>query len=295
MSNQDEKIQEVLAKLVGMFQAGQFPEYAKRVFIQKAAADHGIDRPCKSWSCNNFLIMLLSGTEDARGYQQWQAVGRQVKKGAKSFSILGPCTKMITVKVRDKETGEEREEKRQIITGFRAIPVFRYEDTEGAEIYYDYTPAELPPLYNVAISWGMKVYYQPFAGRALGSFNPFSNSIKLMTVEPDVFYHELAHAAHDRLKKKETGEGLEGGQVASQEIVADLAACTLCEVFSPEASRPHDTWKYIQHYSEGSPQAALKNIIALLNEVAAVVGLIVQTANDLNVKQEEGMALQRAI
>jgi len=32
-------------------------------------------------------------TEDARGFRQWQKVGRRVKKGAKAFYILAPIRK----------------------------------------------------------------------------------------------------------------------------------------------------------------------------------------------------------
>ncbi|CEP67957.1 Uncharacterized [Moorella glycerini] len=32
--------------------------------------------------------MLIAGTEDARGYQQWREAGRQVKRGAKAFAEL---------------------------------------------------------------------------------------------------------------------------------------------------------------------------------------------------------------
>ncbi|HBQ26698.1 MAG TPA: hypothetical protein DD791_09935, partial [Syntrophomonas sp.] len=48
--------------------------------------------------------------------------------------------------------------------GFKAIPVFRYEDTEGEELPLkpDYKPAELPPLYDVALEFGT-VNYLPAA------------------------------------------------------------------------------------------------------------------------------------
>ena len=46
------------------------------------------------------------------------------KKGSKAFYIIGPVIKKIK---------EENEEK-QILAGFKAIPVFRIENTEGEPI-----------------------------------------------------------------------------------------------------------------------------------------------------------------
>jgi hypothetical protein len=63
------------------------------------------DTPCRKWSYGNRLMCILFGTSDARGYRQWQEIGRQVKKGAKSFPILVPMTRTITD--RDKESGED--------------------------------------------------------------------------------------------------------------------------------------------------------------------------------------------
>jgi antirestriction protein ArdC len=89
--------------------------------------------------------MLLAGTEDARGYRQWQATERHVRKGARAFSILGPC-KVKRSQV-DEESGEEVV--RVMVVGFRTIPVFRIEDTDGKPIERaEYRPAELPPLFE---------------------------------------------------------------------------------------------------------------------------------------------------
>ena len=71
------------------------------------------------------LLTALAGTGDARGYKQWQDADRHVKKGSKAFAIFASCTKRI------KEPGKED---RVICFGFRAISVFRIEDTEGADI-----------------------------------------------------------------------------------------------------------------------------------------------------------------
>ena len=87
--------------------------------------------------------MFISGSKDARGYQQWKEVDRFVKKGSKAIYILVPKI----AKTVDSETGEEE----TILKGFMCRPVFRVEDTEGEPL--DYEQNELPylPLLERAI------------------------------------------------------------------------------------------------------------------------------------------------
>jgi len=49
--------------------------------------------PCRAWSWSNQLIAALHGHADARGFRQWQEVGRHVKKGERGFPLLVPLTK----------------------------------------------------------------------------------------------------------------------------------------------------------------------------------------------------------
>ena len=67
--------------------------------------------------------MALAGHADARGFRQWQEVGRWVRKGEKSFTILAPVLKTV----RDEATGKEKE----ALLGFRGIPVFGFGQTDG--------------------------------------------------------------------------------------------------------------------------------------------------------------------
>jgi len=135
-----DKVKEATQKLIELFKSGNLPPAIARTTI-RAKAGHEV--PSDSWSLGNRLLMLLAGTEDARGFKQWQKVGRKVKKGAKAFYILAPRM----VKTEDNTTGEEK----LVIAGFLSVPVFRYEHTEGEEIIYpDYSPPALPPLSDVA-------------------------------------------------------------------------------------------------------------------------------------------------
>ena len=123
MSRLPDKAQVQLDALLEGFRTGEVEKAIAKTMIPRHPDDV---RPCDAWSLSNRVMCWLSGTADARGYRQWQAAGRHVKKGSKAVYILAPNTKTITDA--DK-SGEEI--KRQIITGFRAVPVFRLEDTDG--------------------------------------------------------------------------------------------------------------------------------------------------------------------
>ena len=46
--------------------------------------------PAAKWSLLNRTFMFIAGARGARGYRQWQEVGRYVKKKAKAFTVLAP-------------------------------------------------------------------------------------------------------------------------------------------------------------------------------------------------------------
>lgn len=116
------KAESVGQRIVKAFENPEtLPQALAPVFIHRKD-----DVPCRKWSWHNQLIAALCGTTDARGFRQWEGAKRKVKKGSKAIWILAPCVK----KIKDKnDHGEEMD--RNILFGFRGIPVFAVEDTEG--------------------------------------------------------------------------------------------------------------------------------------------------------------------
>jgi len=269
MAGSVDRVNEACDRLLEMFRTGELPPAVARTTIQ--AMDSEL--PSSRWSLGNRLLMLLAGTNDARGFRQWEAVGRKVKKGAKAFYILGPYTRRVTEK-RSNEEGEETEEERIIVTGFKAIPVFRYEDTAGEELFRpDYAPMELPPLAEVAENYGIAVKYGPFTKRFYGYFRPSKEEIMLCTHDVDTFFHELAHGIHNTIRP------LKGGQDADQEIVAETAAAVLCEMYGYEGYLYHG-YRYIKHYAKAENGAALvKAVMKVLADVQKVLQIILNNAD----------------
>jgi len=246
-----------LGNLVKLFSSEELPDMCKQVFITNVG-------PSRKWSLGNRLVMMLHGTADARGYRQWQESERHVKKGAKAFYILAPLIRHK--KVFDSKTGETDDVKFPV--GFVGIPVFRYEDTGGKPVE-EYQPTILPPLFDVAEKFGVKVEYGPTVMGEGGSYNLVTNEIKLSNKNPDTFFHELAHKVHS------TFEDLKPVQDPEQETVAQLSACVLAKLYECDAT--NFSWNYIASYTkEKSPEAVGRICMRVLSKVQRVITLIIE-------------------
>ena len=257
--NDSEKAKECLQRIVDLFKAGNIPKALAVATIPPQS-----DIPSAKWSISNRILQFLADTSDARGFRQWQKADRKVKKGSKAFCILGP--KARTVKETD-DTGTETE--KVIVMGFHAIPVFRAEDTDGEPLPYE--PPTPPPLADVAEQFGLSVSYQTFASRYYGYYQGGTKRIVLGTHCVQVFFHELAHAAHERIEGQ-----LTGGQVPSQEIIAELTAATLAQMYCPEANLGF-SYDYVRGYAEKSKKTIERACLAVINTVGKVLDEILTT------------------
>lgn len=220
--------------------------------------------------------MLLVDTYNARGFGQWNEVRRSVTKGAKAFYILGPIRKKVE-NLRKKK-GVQREEVEatneggfvEILVGFKAIPVFRYEDASG-KVLPTFRPRDPPPLLEVAEKFGMKVQYERLpAPDMYGATDHTNRTIILATEDWDTFFHELGHAIHRTFEpKRKSGHG----QGPEAETIAQLVAATLARVHG----RPADSfsWSYISSYARSNdPQKVGRLCMRVLDRTKKVLDLI---------------------
>lgn len=273
---------EALTSVLGMFESGDdLPEAVATVMIARL---EGL-APMASWSLGNQLLALRAGTTDARGYRQWQQVGRHVAKGCRAFYILGPRTRKLTET--DAATGEETS--RAIVTGFVGIPVFRFEDTEGMAIEREnFDPPQLPPLHGVAAALGVSVEYAPAPHGCdyAGFYMPERERIVLVTHAERTFFHELAHAAHARILRGR-GEDLAAG--ATAEIVAETVAAALCALYG-FGGYLYQGREYVKHYAESVGLSAERAAFKCLADVQASLYLIVETALEVGAHVPEAAA-----
>jgi len=270
--------QEVGQRIVKAFQEPEKLSAALApIFIHR-----GDDVPCRRWSWHNQLLVALCATVDARGIKQWNQAGRKVKKGSSAIWILAPCVKKVAEK---NDQGQEKE--RQVIYGFRSVPVFAVEDTEGdalpaGDCKYDSWVKELP-LTEVAEAWGINVATFSHRGEdPLGYYRYASsgNQAVMLGVENlSTWAHELVHAADHRLTNLK-------GEKWHKEIVAELGGAVLLECIG----MTHDAdlggaFSYIQSYAQSEKKDVVKACIEVLDRACNCVKLILDTAESATTTQ----------
>ena len=249
------RIKEVLTGILNRFKTGDIPQAIAYSFFPIS------DIPSAKWSLLNRIIMSIARTQDARGFRQWQQVNRYVKKGVKAFHILAP--RLIK---RENEEGEEE----KFLAGFLSIAVFRVEDTEGEPLSYQ--QLELPelPLIQVAQEWDISVEAIPRNYHYCGFYSNSSKQISLATKEEVVFFHELSHAAHAKVKGH-----LKSGQDWQQEIVAELSAATLSQLVGKKAdTHLGNNYHYIEKYAQQANLSPLTACLQVMTDVEKVLNLI---------------------
>jgi hypothetical protein len=250
-----DRIKEAMETLLKIFQEDNLDKVARAVF-------RGGDVPADKWSFLNRVLMYLNDTEDARGFRQWQQVGRYVKKGSKAFYIIGPVTRKITVE-KSLESGETVREEKQILAGFKAIPVFRFEDTEGEPIIREDFKVNIPYEFNSIIQeLGLKVQLVRFCGSAYGSYNLLNKEIRLASPEIEVFLHELSHAVDDRLT------GLRSGQRKDQEVTAEFSAAVIARLMGYKIPLGN-VREYIENYS-------FREVMNCLARIEKIVSYVIE-------------------
>ncbi len=258
MSERVTKVQQVLHSILEKFKTGDIP----KAIVYSMFPIRGT--PSDSWSYINRMIMLLSGTIDARGIRQWNKAGRSVKRGAKAIYILVP----YFVKRRCLENDEN-----EILRGFMAKPVFCVEDTEGEPLDYE---KEIPlpdlPLLERAKELGVTVSTISPCPKFLGVYISDAKEIVLATPEEIVFFHELSHAAYDLCIHK-----LKPGQRWDQEIIAELSAQALCHLVGKQPNNNlGNTYKYIERYAESARLKPISACLKVINDVETVLNFILK-------------------
>jgi len=245
-----DKAQEALDKVVEQFRSGDLSPIIEIARIERV----GDTIPSDKWTLSNkVLAYVQTGSLDCRGYRQWQEVGRHVKKGSRASYILAP----VLVPVEDPKTGE----KVPVLKGFKPVAVFGYDQTEGEDLpEVDYAPRELPPLVEVAEWWGIQITFQPLPSDRLGSCDVEGTKIRLGSHDPEVFFHELAHAAHARLDGR-----LKGGQDPRQETIAEFTATVLAHLYGV-GDRTGNCWQYVKGYAQ-DPLTAIVKALSMVEKV----------------------------
>ena len=252
---------EAVKKILKMIESGNFGNQLAIECIRRAPDDDS--PPCWSYSLLNRMLVAFAGSQDVRGMKTWNNLGAKIKPGSHAVKILAPVIK--TRVVTDPDTGED--EKRKIITGFRWINVYRYEDLDNPPNMkiHDYTPKEVVPFEEVCRKMGLDVRFRPLTG-CYGYYSPAQGVIVLGVNEGAgavvTIIHELSHHAQKLLGMLET---------RSHDVLeasAELSAQVLCQIygFTGTEKQSAEYVKAFLHVRNGDGKEVLKKIGEILSE-----------------------------
>lgn len=247
MESRYNKAKKILDNLVNTILDGDAVKY---IHANLEMFTEGEEIPCQKWSYLNRVLVTLNGTSDARGIRQWNEKGRSIKKGASAFYIFVPMFRT------EKDNATETDAK--VLSGFRLMPVFRMEDTEGKELEYIRRMKKLDvdklPLSEIAKKLDLTIQ-KGISNNAAGSFNPVKKVITMLANNPQVFLHELSHAIDYTLGNYEKTD------YAFGEVVAELSSAFLGSLYGINVDL-NNTKAYIQGWS-GKEHVAFKVLSAM--------------------------------
>ena len=268
-ARRNEVVDGAINGLIGLFKSGNLP---KAIAVMTNPV---IKLPSQKWSLSNKLIMFCNGTSDARGFRQWLEAGRTISEGKKAIYILAP--RMVNVVDKDANGKPKVDQngnvlKVQKLIGFRGQAVFRAEDTEGEPLAYENIEVPAFRFKDVAEKWGIKIKGVSGGESYYGAYSSKTKEILMASPDEEVFYHELAHASHDRvgLLSKRT--------IKQKEIVAEFVACVLAYIQGRQ-TKIGNTYEYLTSYAgEGKVE---NSVIALIGDIDKVINEIMETEKGL--------------
>jgi hypothetical protein len=106
----------------------------------------------------------------------------------------------------------------------------------------------------------------------MGSYAPTKKEIALASPEEATFFHELAHAGHEKVKGK-----LKNGQDPFQEIVAELSEKELCHIVGKQTNdTTGNSFQYIEKYAQKVNMTPHTACLQVLAETEKVINLILK-------------------
>ncbi len=229
-----------------------------------------------NYSFQNVLWLLAQGiarnvnVSRFAGYNTWQALGRQVRKGETSFKVLAPCG----YKKLDEATGEETFRLR----GFKVVSTFDVSQTDGEPLpepikKLEGTGEDLKAAYakieKFNKSRGLTVERRAnLDGGANGFYNRMNREIVIDSALSDLqslktLCHETAHSIlHD---------SDDGNSRATKEVEAESTAFVVMHALGLDSAEY--SLGYVAHWAKGDSklvqdvavrvQKAAKQILAL--------------------------------
>jgi hypothetical protein len=224
-----------------------------------------------TYSAHNCALIALQRPNAARvaGYRAWQALGRQVKKGATGIAIL--CPAPIKGKT---DAGDDA----VIALHFRTGYVFDAADTDGADlpaltvhaVAGDRYDALLRQLIEIAARGGLRVTFKPRLIQDANGVSYGDGRIELKQGNPagnlcKTLVHEIAH---ERLHRAEERRTFTTQQAECQAESVAYCVCAALAIPTPNTPAYLALYKVSRATLAANLNAIRAGVAALMEEIA---------------------------
>ncbi len=244
-----------------------------------------------SWN-NQFLIMFQSALRGfeatyVRGYRQWEAIDRTVKKGEKAMYVLAP---MIIHRCVEKGceakalynknvkfhvcTKSEAHRVGKFLGGFKDVPVFDISQTEGEEIpqitLKDKCENASEEIWNALVQLAENNDFKVIVGNARGAEGYCSHEKKEIVIDfkndfgyrVKVLAHEVGHLLmHKDIKDYHL-------QRARYETEAEGVAWVVCEALGVHSAEDNYSFGYIATWGKDDTKKLVKQSLQTITKTA---------------------------
>lgn len=215
------------------------------------------------YSVNNSLLIFCQrpGATLVKGYHGWQTLGRQVRRGERSITILAPLIKREVL-----EAGKDPEPH---VIGFRAVSVFDVAQTDGdpvrgmPELLQTADHGQLLEAIHAAIPFPVSLV--PSLNGANGVFHTQARTIAVVaSLAPDMrtktLLHEWAHGLRHPADQRSRNE---------EEVIAEATAYVVASHYGLDTRRY--SVGYVASWSEGDGKSVLAVTEEILRRSQAIV------------------------
>ena len=260
-----------------------------------------------SWN-NQFLIWFQSSVRGfeasyVRGYKQWEAIDRTVKKGEKAMYVLAPMLAHRCVekdcKARAKYFRDgkyyicEKDSKHKVgkfLTGFRDVPVFDISQTEGEDIpqvtLKDKCENAKPEIWEALVSLAESHDFKVIVGNAKGAEGYCSHDKKEIVISSNAeFGYQvkiLAHEVGHLLMHKDIKDYQQ--QRARYETEAEGVAWVVCEALGVHSDEDNYSFGYIATWGKDNTKQLVKKSLQTITKTSQTILDYVETRVDDLVK-----------
>lgn len=220
------------------------------------------------YSVKNAILIWLQHPTATRvaGYHTWQQLGRQVRRGEKSISIMAPIVRRLSTEDESEEDGEK-------VVAFRPARVFDASQTDGKPLPEFATVKGAPGVYQQRLLEFLKVRGVMVEHRQLpGSLQGVSAGGRIVVrqdLAPGQQFSVTVHeAAHELLHQ---GDKVEKPDKTVREVEAEAVAYVVSQAIGLECSTA--ACDYIKLYG-GKKETLLASLASVRKAAAEIIEAI---------------------